>query len=246
MYGLKRQLTTPYVPAAKRIRANNVLARAMRRRAKSNRNSSFAPIKSIGPEWKNFDQYWNNFDCASGAVLLQNPITAGVTPSSLVGRKAIMKNITYNYLLRVEPQSTSLFPQYGCEVVRILLVYDNSPQGVAPISSDIVDVTSKPNCVISPYSLKNTDRFKVLLDKRHTMGYSAYISGGITYTYDRGVPLDIANGTIPLNLPFEGPSTTGIIGVDRGAIWLLILTNQSISVGQTYFDGMTRIRYIDA
>lgn len=205
----------------------------------------FMPIKTLSPEYKDITYYVANLDPGTATVNLINPITAGTGPNNMIGRKAVLKNLTVSYNVYCLRQTYAIFNQTP-ETVRVLVVYDNDPQGVAPVIADILDVAATPQGVVSLYYLKNTDRFKVIHDKAHTMGVYQTITGDITYNLAAGDINQNFKKTYPVNLAFEGPSTTGVIGVNRGAMWMICISNVSSSTANTIMNFTSRIRYTDA
>lgn len=60
--------------------------------------------------------------------------------------------------------------------VRLLVFWDQQPNGSAPVVGDILATTTITNLINSPYNRDNQKRFKILIDKRITLNPSTLLT----------------------------------------------------------------------
>lgn len=169
-----------------------------------------------------------------------NPIAAGTSGVTMTGRRAVQKSLLFRYNITNSPIVVASFANAAPQSIRCILVYDRSPDGTIPAVTDLL--TS--NTVLAPLQLTNADRWLVLHDEVHEVGVSAYITGGITYNMG-GFPTATKYIYKKLSLPFVGPSTAGIIGIQEGAIYFYAVSNLLDANTNASVNYYSRVRFQD-
>lgn len=210
----------------------------------------------LGPEKKSLDTH---FDLVCGS----NPV---ITPLNLVGQgtafyqrdgsKLIMDSLQIAAYLYFKPQKTS----NHLTVTRLLLIYDESPNGALPVIDTILqdylqDGTATRD-ITSGINLNYRSRFQILRD-RHVMcppvvtDVNAFPTAGgfqVTTVDEKGHGLFWGDY---IRLPgkitqFNNVSATpSITGVSNGAIYLIALNDLDIGTSAFGLYGKARFRFSD-
>lgn len=193
---------------------------------------------NTGPELKFFDTALSDASVAADGVVQGslNLIPQGVTESTRVGRKCVIKNLNFRltlYRVLVDSVATAL-PH---EQVRIMLVLDKQANGANPAITDILE-TDDMN---SFNNLANKSRFRVLYDKVFNMDALAVGSNGTTV--DQAARSRTVSCFKKVNLPIEFSSTTGAITEIRSnnLVWVTVTDTGSL----TTINGTCRVRFSD-
>lgn len=203
-------------------------------------------------ELKNFDYVATNSNCvtlASGTGVLVNPITAGTGVTQMIGRKAVLKSLQFRisvHALMTTLANLSLNASNGVSngmgsTVRVMFVYDKDPNGALVALSEVL--TSINNMTLAAANLSNTSRFTVLYDERNVIGPHNILTGNVTYSVVSGPSACDFSKYLKLNLDYEGPATIGITGINHGAIYYYVVSDQHVALS---FDSFVRIRFADA
>lgn len=152
----------------------------------------------------------------NGALVLCNAIGQGVGSNAHVGRRYTMTSFQYRM---VAGSGLS---------IRIMVVYDRSPNGVTPVITDILNADT----FVSPQNLSNVDRFVVVSDKI----YQTALDGGGTQT--------IGHCYLKMSLDTNCVNTGSTIAdISTGALWLFACQSggpaSTINIHQ-------RLRFTDA
>lgn len=165
-----------------------------------------------------------------------NLIAQGVTESTRVGRKCTIRSVHWRYqvtLPKVDAASTS---KPG-DSLRILLYVDKQCNGATIAGSDLFETDD----IHSFRNLANSNRFTILCDKIHNIGYQGMASDGAGVVSQEKV---VKNFNIykKLMLPIEYSSTTGAIGEIRSNNIGVLLISAS---GEAGFNSNIRLRFSD-
>lgn len=168
----------------------------------------------------------------TGTVTALNLTALGTDFNNRIGRKILMKYVYITGILK--PVDTSTVPAY----CRILIVYDNQPNGALPAMTDLL-VTANS---IDQLNLNNKDRFKILADKRYAIGG---VSDTATQSFSMAptvVPVKIFRR---LNMEtIYGGTTAAITAINSGALLMFTIGDVAAATGGS-FALSTRVRYTD-
>lgn len=170
---------------------------------------------------------------AAGTVTLLNGISQGTDYNNRIGRKVIIKSLLFN--LDLQPNATASIP-IG-DFVRVLVVYDCQTNSAAPVVSDIL----QGGTYNSPMNLTNRDRFKVLIDKRVSVGGVTYTAGAITSGMFMPRTIHVFK-KMSMEMIFSGTGAT-VGSISTGGIFLILLDEIGAIVNSNLY---SRIRYQDA
>ena len=140
-----------------------------------------------------------------------NHIAQGVTEENRVGRKCTIRGLhfkgTYNNTVSTVLSATN-------QSVRIVIVVDKQTNGTAVTVADVLEDVTEFNGYNSYRNLANSQRFKVLMDRRFNIRIPAVAqtAAGTFSTYLNEYKWEFNKR---LNLPIEFSGTTGAIGEIR-------------------------------
>ncbi len=162
-----------------------------------------------------------------------NLIPQGTTEITRIGRKAVIKSINWRYVCILPTRSD----ENGYDIIRVILYVDKQCNGVTAAITDILETAHYQ----SFRNLANSGRFRILLDKTHTLNASAAAGNGT------------ANDTIVMarpftffkkcNIPLEFSSTTGAITEIRSNNLGVLLISGN---GYCGFGSKVRLRFTDS
>lgn len=222
-----------------------VMKRAKSTMKRANPRNRLFVKSGTGPELKNMDVVVQNNNLSSiNSLVLLNGILAGTGPNAMIGRRCTLKSFQLKYSINPISQVDSNLNGFIGEAVRVLVVYDRAPEGTTPGITDIIVQNTAQMAPLSPMNLTNSDRFTVIMDKLHALGPYNILSGSVTYTSTTGIVNIVDSLYKKLNLPFEGPSSSGTIGgINCGAIYMLALGSNTIPCFTISYN--SRIRFVD-
>jgi len=191
-------------------------------------------------EKKVFDRTMNGFgaDNLTGtAALLCNPVL-GSDMNQRIGRKIIMKSIYIRGCIKRTPSINMVNAIVGPYLGRMILVYDQQPNGAAIAASDVLDNVDS----WSHLKLDNRDRFKILYDKEFALD-SWWLDAPTAGNWNRDT--QAIKKYKKLNLEVIFSSSTGTIGdIQSGALWLIFVGDRPLNDDAQFFL-RTRVRYVD-
>lgn len=186
--------------------------------------------KALGmtPEKKWVDVASNSSLAVGNSVVLYsllNGIASGTTSNTRIGRSVNLSSILFRYFLQFQATSTGGGP------VRILIVYDQQTNGVAPTTLDVL-ATNDYN---SAMNLTNKDRFIILSD---TLTPPISVQGD-----------SCVSGTIyrKLNLKqqFNGNTAGNVGDIVSGSIHVIFGQTGTIGTAAPILSYSSRVRYTD-
>lgn len=184
---------------------------------------------STGPEWKNIDTSATITSTGGppavfSAVTPLNLIAQGAGLQQHVGRKVALRKLVMRY------NTTSSATIGG---VRVLIVYDNNPNGVLPAITDILAA----NSAIGLQNLDQSDRFLILAD------FFPFEDRGLDNTSAIVLGKKVLKFNPPLMMLFNNTTTATITAIQSGAIYLAVCNaGNATGSGFTFY---SRIRYTD-
>lgn len=185
-------------------------------------------------ELKVIDLATSNTVANTGTVTLLNSVGQGTDYTQRVGRKIYLKSMLFQ--LDLQPTGTSSIP-LG-DFVRCLVVYDCQTNAVNPTVADVL----ANGAWNSPMNLTNRDRFKVLIDKRVSVGAVTYTAGPVL-TAGMVSPRTIrVYKKMNMEMIF-GATGSGIGSISTGGVFLILLDEIGGVIGYSLY---SRIRFQDS
>lgn len=163
-------------------------------------------------------------------------IPQGTTESERIGRRVTVKNIHWKYNITFPAIATASAPE--ALTVRVIVYLDKQTNGAAATITGILETDNYQ----SFNNLSNTSRFRILMDRVHTIRVSGGAGDGAANDF-AGLALN-AEWHKSCNIPIEYDNsfTTGVITTMRSNnIGVLLLGKGTAGV----FDSKMRIRFSD-
>lgn len=113
--------------------------------------------RGFTPEFKSIDHAWSSEAVDSdGSVLLLNGVHRGTELEARIGNKFTQHSVRVSFHWQNGASPVAV----NCQN-RFMVVYDNAPQGVLPLLTDIIDSVS----LVAHRNLSNRGRFKIIRDE---------------------------------------------------------------------------------
>lgn len=233
----------------KRIKANFAKSAARRVQLSHGKGTSAPELKSVDvTASSNLDQSSDNI---SGSMLLLNGVAVGTDFFNRTGRKVQLKSVQLKGQLTLlaggSDASSESYP------IQAAIVYDDQPNGVIPVISDIFQAVDSGGSATSaspytPINLNNRDRFKILKD--WSIALKPFGATGAIATYGDGMHgmRDISFYTkLNLDMIFGGTGAT-IASIQTGALYFVTyqLQNFTATGVNAFYRIVSRVRYADA
>jgi hypothetical protein len=204
------------------------------------RSGYYGRFQDTGAEMKFHDVDVDDAAVATNGSILNsgsvNLIAQGVTESTRVGRKAVIRSINWRWNLK---KAATTAGSNASESIRLILYLDKQCNGAAAGVTDILESDNYQ----SFNNLANKGRFKILMDKEITM--NALSGGGDGTTEDYGAVERNGSYYKKCSIPIEFSSTTGAITEIRSNnLGVLILSKNGTSTAPV-FDSKMRLRFTD-
>ncbi len=204
------------------------------------RYPAFAGRKAdAGQELKFHDLDIDDATVAAGGTIAEdscNGIPQGVTESTRVGRKCVITNINWRYDVTIPEQDAAATPLEG-DVVRVILYLDKQCNGATATTTGILESDDYQ----SFNNLANKSRFRILMDRTHTLNVQALASDGAGVVSS---PAFILSDSFfkKCSIPIEFDSTAGAITEVRSNNIGVLLVGQTGTAG---FASKMRLRFSD-
>jgi hypothetical protein len=204
------------------------------------RSGYYGRFQNTGVEMKFHDVDVDDAAVATNGSILNsgsvNLIAQGVTESTRVGRKAVIRSINWRWNLK---KAATTAGSNASESVRLILYLDKQCNGATAAVTDILESDNYQ----SFNNLANKGRFKILMDKEITMNCMA--GGGDGTTEDYGSVERNGSYFKKCMIPLEFSSTTGALTEIRSNnLGVLILSKNGTSTAPV-FDSKMRLRFTD-
>lgn len=244
---------------ARRV-ARGLLVRAARRMARPGRAMLSARIaRQLGRiELKGMDTdivaalpnaaVLSNLPEGSTGIIPLNLIQQGAGSFNRIGRKVALHSVRLSG--RVNLLVTVADGNIGPNMCRMAIVWDKQPSGALPVYTDIFGRTDQEGVettqILDPLRYDNTDRFRVLLDRRIELNPGFSSAGPAQST----VACCDVNEYVRLNgreTVFSGQSDPmEISDISSGALYLILRsTSQATTSRVSVTQFMSRLRYKD-
>lgn len=185
-----------------------------------------------GPELKDIDTdlaaaTWNT----TGSIILINGVAQGTDFTSRIGRKFQMKSLLLRFT--IFSGSTAILPA----TARWLVVYDKQANAAAPAVTDILDAVT----TTSNGNLTNRDRFIIIYDKIHVIGYVTAASASSDN------PMHYIKKYRKMKMETTNGGTGATVGsIQTGALYFVSLGARAAGTTAVRMEtGSARIRFTD-
>ncbi len=165
-----------------------------------------------------------------------NLIAQGVTESTRVGRKCVIRNIGWKFRIK-EPETNGGTSAPPSDTVRVILYLDKQCNGAAATVGGILESTDFQ----SFNNLANRSRFHIMMDRIYTLNHA----GGIGTAADQDCAEVVVDDSFykRCNIPLEFDATTGAVTEIRSNnIGVLLITEG----GTAGFESKFRLRFTDS
>jgi hypothetical protein len=171
-------------------------------------------------------------DPTNGNFTLLNGVATGTDYTNRIGRKVIMKSL----LIRGQFYNLSTGSDSNGDLLRLMVICDEQPNGAAPIITDILQTADH----LAPLNLNNRGRFKVLYDKMLNMPAWTTSAGALVNGSPRIAYAKIFKKmTVPVI--FNGTGST-VGSIQTNSVYIVTLATNN----QTAFSFNSRIRFMDS
>lgn len=165
-----------------------------------------------------------------------NLIPQGVTESTRVGRKCVIKSIQLHGILNFLPGAAAA---QASDVVYLYVVQDTQANGAAATPADVLSASG--SCPTGLANLENSDRFRIL--KKIMVRMQASAGASTTFGSDTKTIDWYKKCNIPID--FDSSASTGAIGTIRSNN-LFIIAQGVFTDDLVSFAGLTRLRFSDS
>lgn len=196
------------------------------------------------PELK-FKDISHNFGAAAipvngvlgGSLVL---LTSGTAPSTLVGRKMTLKNITIRGTITLPKDNDALLTGLSTsDVVRIMLVWDKQCNGA---QAAVTDVISNANGIEGMRNMEKSQRFQIMKEWVIPMNADmAFDSTGVQFVSSGGQKQFKFNKRCNIVIHYDDTASSVIADVQDHNIFLMAISNS----GAIRVSCQSRIRFMD-
>lgn len=163
----------------------------------------------------------------TGEILLLNGIARGDALNERIGRKVMLKSITFRGI--AESTGGTGVAQMG----RLIVVYDKQTNATEPAITDILDSAHAASLM----NLSNSNRFKVLIDVMIPIRDRTSTNGDSVPVYE------YRNLNLPMHFNSGDAGTVG--DIISGAIWAIGVGNVAVGATDGNLSFRSRVRYTD-
>jgi len=174
-----------------------------------------------------------------GTLSLLNPLGQGTSVITRIGQKIIIRSIDLRVRVSAAPPSAS--PSLYPNMVRVLLVWDNQPNGSLANASDIIEDLTAGTGVISPQQKIYITRFRILWDKKFMLANMPTADAVTAKLND----YDQYYKKTRLQVGYADSNNGDITDIITGALYLLAVGQHSATANQGILEYFCRIRFYD-
>ncbi len=168
-----------------------------------------------------------------------NLIGQATTESTRIGRKCTIRGIGWHYNYTLPEQNAVATPVLG-DVLRVILYMDKQANGATAAVTDILESADW----LAFNNLANKSRFRILMDKRHSLNYATLAGKFDADTYQQAEVTRYGSFYKKCNIPLEFSGTANpaaITEVRSNNLGVLLISRSGI-VG---FNSDFRLRFSD-
>lgn len=174
-----------------------------------------------------------------GTISLLNPLGQGTSVITRIGQKIVIRSIDLRVRVSAAPPSAS--PSLYPNMVRVLLVWDNQPNGALAAASDIIEDLTAGTGVIAPQQKIYISRFRILWDKKFMLSNMPTADGITSKLND----YDQYYKKTKLQVGYADSNNGDITDIITGAIYLLAIGQHTATANQGILEYFSRIRFYD-
>lgn len=151
---------------------------------------------------------------AAGVLNLLNGVATGTDYNGRIGREVFNTELELRMFFEPNTAGNSVTG----DVIRVIVVYDNQPNGAAPGVTDIL----QNNNYTEPYQINSRERIEVLADEYVELAANTYTAGSLATGDPCMKVLDIS---VPLNCTttYSGTGAT-ISSISSGSLYLFVIS----------------------
>lgn len=196
------------------------------------------PLRTAGPERKTFDVVPGVAQVnTTGFVQVICVPTLGNDYVNRVGRKITIKSVFIKGYIRTEISLSLAAANATSQAARVLLVYDDQPNGALATVTDILNSADPA----SQLNLNNRDRFRILKEKFFV--FDPYL--GAAFAGRQIYPIKIFK-RLNLDVTFNGVNGGTIADIQTGALLMVYIGSNAAGVNtdiNAYLS--SRVRFLD-
>lgn len=188
---------------------------------------------------------------SSTSIVLLNGIPGSTGPSGRIGQELRMTSVHFRAVITRD--ALELSPQ----TVRLMIIYDKTPNGTAVAFGNLVDNSVINNADFLPYCPYNRDlvpgRFKILYDKSYVLNPQVLDSWteapAGTFSPSGYAPMErLINKKIPLQKRsvYGLGGGSAITDISIGSLYMVCIGSQPVAGPNYTIDGGCRLFYKDA
>lgn len=182
-----------------------------------------------------------------GVAVLLNGCAQGTDILNRIGRKIVVKSLTYRYTLScaaadliAAPGVTFYAPQ---NMIRMIILWDMQPNGAAPALADVLanaaDNTSQLN-------LNNRDRFRIVKDKMFSFDPFWHTTIGDFMGFNHTTTNHKGYKKFSQEVIFNAGNAAAVGDINSGSLYMIFLGNQAAAANRNInLVGNTRVRFTD-
>lgn len=191
-------------------------------------------------EWKFHDISMVDSVVSATASIVEDSccaIAQGITESQRIGRKCTLKSINFRYQVNL-PEKNDVASANAGDNVRVILYQDRQCNGAAIATTDLLESGTNYQ---SFNNLANSGRFRVLMDRTHTINYQTMTADALN-NFEHARVVSSHSWYKSCSIPIEFSSTTGAISeITCNNIGVLVVSSDGVAE----FIGNMRVRFSD-
>jgi len=191
------------------------------------------------PEKKFIDTTGTTNVPETGTISLLNPLGQGTSVVTRIGQKIVIRSIDLR--VRVSGAPNSATPTVYANMIRVLLVWDNQPNGTLATPSDIIEDLTAGTGVIAPQQKIYITRFRILWDKKFMLTNLV----GANSPTEKVNDMDQYYKKTRLQVGYADSNNGDITDIITGAIYLLAVGQHTAAANQGILEYFSRIRFYD-
>lgn len=177
----------------------------------------------------------------SGTIRLLNGLFLGTSATTRIGQKIMIKSMQIKF--QITGPDAGNTPTLNSIWLRLMVVYDDQTNGATPALSDIIEDASSSTVVLSPISMANSQRFRILYNKVCVVQSQLATSVEVPTFSDLW---DETYQKLNLETHYSNSNAGDVTDIRKGGLFLVMVafTNATSAnqPGVTYY---SRIRYTD-
>ena len=209
------------------------------------RSGYYGRYAPMGTEWKWHDLTHDNPTIPTAGELSPtsiNVIAQGVTESERIGRKCTIRKVQIRYNIRL-PSAANQGDVLAGDIARIIVYLDMQCNGAVAGIATTADGILQTAVYNSFRNMANSGRYKILMDRSHSLNYLATGTDGTNTVSIGAVESPVFTLFKDCAIPIEYSSTTGVLSEMRSNNLGILAISAAGTIG---FFGAIRLRFSDS